>query len=126
MKNFTGTVTSTNMTHTASVEVTRRWLHPIYKKTVKRTKNYLVHDANQVAGVGDVVTFKPCRPISKRKHFMLVEVTLKAPVSLAAEIKKETAKPATAKTPVKKAATAKKALAKAATKKAASKKVKKA
>ncbi len=114
MKLLTGTVTSTKMTRTAAVEVTRRWLHPIYKKTVKRSKKYLVHDEKQITGVGDTVTFKPCRPISKRKHFMLVAVTHKAPISLTPQAKKEKTIPASALT---KKSTAKKRTAKKTNKK---------
>lgn len=75
MKSFTGTATSIQMDKTVVVEVTRQWLHPKYKKTVKRTKKYLVHDEKNQAKVGDVVTFKETKPVSKRKRFILVDVT---------------------------------------------------
>ena len=72
MKQFSGTVVSTKMDKTIVVEVTRKWTHPKYKKTVKRTKKYLVHDANNSAKVGDVVAFSETKPLSKRKRFALV------------------------------------------------------
>jgi small subunit ribosomal protein S17 len=71
MKEFTGTVVSDRMDKTIVVNVTRMWLHPKYKKTVKRTKKYLVHDERQSAKVGDQVIFTQSRPLSKRKQFTL-------------------------------------------------------
>lgn len=75
MRLFTGKATSTKMDKTVVVEVTRQWMHPKYKKTVKRTKKYLVHDVKSQANIGDIVTFTESKPISKRKRFKLMEVT---------------------------------------------------
>lgn len=72
MKLFQGTVTSTNMQKTIKVEVTRNAKHPLYKKIVKSTKSYLVHDETETAQVGDRVTFAETRPLSRRKRFTLV------------------------------------------------------
>ena len=74
MKTFTGIVTSTKMDKTIVVEVTRMWMHPKYKKTVKRTKKYLVHDEVQSASLKDTVKFTESTPISKRKRFKLLEI----------------------------------------------------
>lgn len=74
MKTLTGTVISNKMNQTIIVEVAHTWTHPIYKKLVKRTKKYPVHDGAKAAAVGDQVTFSECRPISKTVHFTLVEV----------------------------------------------------
>ncbi|OGV95976.1 30S ribosomal protein S17 [Microgenomates group bacterium RBG_16_45_19] len=74
MKLFIGNVISVKMKQTAVVNVTRAWTHPIYHKTIKRTKKYLVHDPQSLAVVGDVVRFAPAKPFSKRKHFILREV----------------------------------------------------
>ena len=59
---------------TINVLVERKVLHPKYHKIVKRFKKYLVHDENNEANVGDVVTAIEHRPISKRKTFTLLEI----------------------------------------------------
>jgi small subunit ribosomal protein S17 len=74
MKTFIGTVISSKMDKTISVEVSRRWSHPLYQKTVKRTKKYLVHDDQNQAHPGDQVRFRESRPFSKKKRFLLLEV----------------------------------------------------
>jgi len=73
MKVFTGKVISTKMPKTATVSVVRSFAHPVYKKRVKKTKKYHVHDTFDVK-VGDVVKFVACRPISKLKKWKIVEV----------------------------------------------------
>lgn len=69
---FCGTVVSTKMKDTITVAVERYVKHPKYKKYVRRTKKYLVHDAGNTAQVGDMVDIQEHRPISKRKRFVLV------------------------------------------------------
>lgn len=67
-----GTVVATKMTDTITVAVERYVKHPKYKKFLKRTKKYLVHDAGNTATVGDKVEITEVRPMSKRKSFALV------------------------------------------------------
>lgn len=67
-----GTVVASKMTDTCTVAVERYVQHPKYKKFMRRTKKYLVHDKGNTAKVGDVVDIKEVRPISKRKRFALV------------------------------------------------------
>ena len=67
-----GTVVASKMTDTITVAVERYVKHPKYKKYLRRTKKYLVHDAGNTAKVGDVVDIMETRPISKRKSFTLV------------------------------------------------------
>lgn len=67
-----GTVVSSKMTDTCTVAVERYTKHPKYKKFMRRTKKYLVHDAGNTAQVGDKVEIKEVKPISKRKTFELV------------------------------------------------------
>lgn len=67
-----GTVVAANMQDTCTVAVERYVKHPKYKKFLRRTKKYLVHDAGNTANVGDKVTITETRPISKRKSFVLV------------------------------------------------------
>jgi small subunit ribosomal protein S17 len=73
MKLFTGQVVG-HTAKTASVEVSRQWIHPVYQKTVTRTKKYLVHDPKDQAKIGQTVTFQPSRPLSKRKSFILKDL----------------------------------------------------
>ena len=69
-----GKVVSDKMDKTASVLVERRMKHPIYGKVVRRTKKYLVHDANNQARIGDTVEIQEGRPISKNKSWVLTKV----------------------------------------------------
>ena len=73
MKKFTGQVISTKTPKTAKVLVERFWQHPVYKKRVKRSKKYLVHDEIGVK-LGDKVVIQETKPISKRKKFKITEV----------------------------------------------------
>ncbi len=67
-----GTVVASKMQDTCTVAVERYVKHPKYKKFVRQTKKYLVHDQGNTALVGDKVEIAEVRPISKRKHFTLV------------------------------------------------------
>ena len=66
-----GTVVSTKMKDTITVAVERYVMHPKYKKFMRRTKKFLVHDAGNTAKAGAVVEIIETRPLSKRKHFIL-------------------------------------------------------
>ncbi len=67
-----GTVVASKMTDTITVAVERYVKHPKYKKFLRRTKKFLVHDKGNTAKVGSVVDIRETRPISKRKCFELV------------------------------------------------------
>lgn len=68
-----GTVVASKMQDTITVAVERYVKHPKYKKYLRRTKKYLVHDVGNTAQVGDAVAIKEVPPISKRKTFTLVK-----------------------------------------------------
>ena len=68
-----GTVVKSAMKDTCTVAVERYVKHPKYKKYMRRTKKYLVHDAGNTAQVGQKVEIRETRPVSKRKHFELVK-----------------------------------------------------
>ena len=70
---LTGRVTSDKMDKTITVLVERRVIHPLYKKFIRRSKKYAAHDELNVCKIGDAVRIEECRPISKRKTWMLVE-----------------------------------------------------
>lgn len=69
-----GTVVASMMQDTCTVAVERYVMHPKYKKYIRRTKKYLVHDAGNTAVVGSKVEIRETRPVSKRKRFELVTV----------------------------------------------------
>ena len=68
-----GTVVSDKNDKTIVVEVERRYTHPLFKKTVRRTKKYHAHDEANSAKVGDRVRIQETAPISKTKRWRLVE-----------------------------------------------------
>ncbi|MDR3263323.1 MAG: 30S ribosomal protein S17 [Clostridiales bacterium] len=77
-KSRTGVVVSNKMDKTAVVAIQQSVKHPLYKKIVKRTKKLKVHDENNELNIGDKVLVAETRPISKEKHWRLVEVVEKA------------------------------------------------
>ena len=62
------------MQDTCTVSIERYVKHPKYEKYLRSTKKYLVHDAGNTAKVGDKVTIREVKPISKRKHFALANI----------------------------------------------------
>jgi small subunit ribosomal protein S17 len=72
MKNQTGKVQNIIDQQTIKVKVERTWIHPLYQKRVKRSKNYLVQVVNKIPAIGETVSFKETKPISKLKHWVLV------------------------------------------------------
>jgi small subunit ribosomal protein S17 len=64
-----GKVISTGSDKTTIVQVENVSIHPLYKKRVKRTKNYTAHDEKGECKVGDIVRLEPTRPLSKTKRF---------------------------------------------------------
>jgi small subunit ribosomal protein S17 len=68
-----GTVVSDKNDKTVVVKVERRFTHPLFKKTVRRSKNYKAHDEANKHKVGDIVSIEECRPISRDKRWIVVE-----------------------------------------------------
>jgi small subunit ribosomal protein S17 len=77
-RTLTGRVVSDKMQKTVAVEIERLIKHPRYGKYVRRTTKLLAHDENGESHVGDLVTITPCRPLSRRKSWRLVQVVEKA------------------------------------------------
>ena len=73
-KRRTGTVVSSTNDKTVIVAVSRATRHRLYRKVIRQTKRYAVHDPDNLATVGDLVTIEESRPISKTKHWRLVDV----------------------------------------------------
>ncbi|PIW29960.1 MAG: 30S ribosomal protein S17 [Rhodospirillales bacterium CG15_BIG_FIL_POST_REV_8_21_14_020_66_15] len=67
-----GVVVSDKMDKTVTVQVERRFKHPLYGKFIKRTKKYAAHDEANACKVGDTVQIRECRPISKRKSWEVI------------------------------------------------------
>ena len=72
-KILTGIVTSTKMKDTVVVLVSRFVKHPKYGKYVEINKKFKAHDAGNTKQVGDKVSIQECAPISKDKHFRIVQ-----------------------------------------------------
>ncbi len=72
---LSGIVISSNSNKTIVVEVTRRVKHKLYKKIIKRSKKYHVHDENNSYKKGDLVTIQESKPVSKLKSWVVNEVT---------------------------------------------------
>ena len=68
-----GRVTSDKMDKTVTVLVDRRVMHPLYKKFIRRSKNYAAHDEANLCKTGYTVRIEECRPFSKRKTWIVVE-----------------------------------------------------
>ncbi len=69
-----GTVVSNKMDKTIVVAVESLKKHRIYKRTYKQTKRFQAHDEENTCQVGDVVRIEETRPLSKMKHWRLVEI----------------------------------------------------
>ena len=68
-----GVVVKAAMKDTCTVQVDSYVKHPKYKKFMRRSKKFLVHDVGNTAEVGAKVSIRETRPISKRKRFILVK-----------------------------------------------------
>ncbi len=68
-----GVVVSDKNDKTIVVEVERRYTHPLFKKTVRRTKKYHAHDEKNTFKVGDQVSIEESAPISKNKRWVVLE-----------------------------------------------------
>jgi small subunit ribosomal protein S17 len=76
----TGKVVSDKMDKTVVVAVETKMRHPLYKRTISRSKKYKAHDENNEARTGDTVVIMETRPLSKDKRWRVTEITEKAVV----------------------------------------------
>lgn len=67
-----GVVVSDKMDKTVTVKVERLFMHPLYKKFIRRSKKYAAHDETNAIKIGDLVKIRECKPISKRKTWEIV------------------------------------------------------
>lgn len=68
-----GVVVSDKTDKTVVVRVDRRFTHPIYKKTIRRSKNYHAHDESNEFSTGDQVWIEESKPISKLKRWVVTQ-----------------------------------------------------
>ena len=73
-----GLVVSDKMHKTIVVAVENYNKHPLYQRTMRRTKRFKVHDEENTCHVGDEVEITECRPLSKEKHYLVTRVIRKA------------------------------------------------
>ncbi len=74
----TGVVVSDKMDKTIVVAVENMMRHPVYGKTIKRTKKFKAHDENNECKAGDIVKIMETRPLSRMKRWRLVEIVKRA------------------------------------------------
>ena len=77
-KTRVGVVVSDKMDKTIVVAIKTKVRHPLYGKMVNRTRKFKAHDENNECGIGDTVKIMETRPLSKDKHWRLVEIIEKA------------------------------------------------
>lgn len=78
VKQQIGIIISNKMEKTIVVKIENRYPHPIYFKTLIKTKKYLAHDELEECNIGDLVLIEECRPLSKRKRCKLVKILKKS------------------------------------------------
>lgn len=71
-------VISDKMDKTVVVRVDSTYMHPVFKKVVRKSKKYKVHDEGEIASQGDIVEIYEGRPISKTKYMYLHRILDKA------------------------------------------------
>ncbi|MBT5985206.1 MAG: 30S ribosomal protein S17 [Nitrospina sp.] len=76
-KTMTGVVVSSKMDKTVVVKVERKFAHPVFKKVVKTTKKYKVHDEKNECVEGDFIRIQESRPLSKEKRWRLLGVVVR-------------------------------------------------
>ena len=69
---LTGVVVSDKNDKTVTVKIERRFTHPLFKKVVRRTKNYHAHDEKNEFKVGETVSIEECAPISRHKRWVVL------------------------------------------------------
>lgn len=78
VKEKIGIIVSNKMEKTVVVQVESRYPHPIYSKTMVKTKKYLAHDNLGECNIGDQVLVQESRPLSKRKRWIVTKILSKS------------------------------------------------
>jgi small subunit ribosomal protein S17 len=77
-KTRVGIVSSDKMEKSITVIVARTLRHPIYGKSVKKSKKFMAHDENNDCHIGDTVKIEEHRPLSRKKRWKVIEVLERA------------------------------------------------
>lgn len=77
LKTIVGTVLSAKMQDTVVVRVVRKLRHPVYKKVITKHRKFKVHNTLKGIHEGDEVVIQETTPISKEKHFKVIEKVTK-------------------------------------------------
>ena len=77
-KEFIGTVVSDKMQKTVVVQIMQQRKHPKYGRLIKKYASFKAHDEKNAAKVGDTVRIQETRPLSKDKHFRILEIIKKS------------------------------------------------
>ena len=80
VKEKVGIVISNKMNKTIVIKVENRFIHPIYQKTITKTKKYLAHDELSECNIGDQVLVQETRPLSKKKRWTLSKIISKSSI----------------------------------------------
>lgn len=72
-KIFTGVVVSAKTPKTVIVAIVSMHRHPLYKKAVRKTRRFAAHNESLALAIGDNVRIQETKPISKTKHFIVLE-----------------------------------------------------
>lgn len=80
-KNRVGAVVSTRMDKTAVVELVWKQRHRVYRKQMRRVTRFYVHDPDGQCRIGDTVRIEETRPISRTKHWRLMEILARREVA---------------------------------------------
>jgi small subunit ribosomal protein S17 len=73
-RTYTADVVSNRMDKTVVVAVKKTFRHPVYKKVIRRTAQFKAHDEKNECRIGDRVLIRETRPISRDKHWRVIEV----------------------------------------------------
>jgi len=76
-----GVIVSDKMEKSVVVEVAYRYRHPMYSKIVVKTKRYMAHDEDNQCDLGDKVILQSCRPLSKKKRWIVKQILNKSLLS---------------------------------------------
>ena len=69
-----GRVLKANNVQTRVIAIEQRVPHPLYGRVIRRTAKFVAHDEKEESQVGDLVRIEECRPMSKTKRWLLVEI----------------------------------------------------
>ncbi len=76
-----GVVVSNSMNKTIVISVENKYAHPLYGKTLKKTKRFMAHDERNDCVMGDIVIISETRPLSKNKCWVLKQILTKNKIS---------------------------------------------